>query len=279
MKIQIRNHPINYESYGEGKPIIMLPGWTMSAQALAHLNEPIFTDRQGWKRIYIDPPGHGATPGADWISTLDDFLELILETVDSLIGAQRFALFGYSLGAYLARGILYYRQEKVLGISMLAPAIVTNSLERNVPAHTVIVEEPGIMDTLHTDEKDMFEMVVVRTTDFLNDMRNFPQPQVGAGGDMNFLDTIRLDPNRYLCSFNVDELKRPFPGPTLIITGRQDTSVGYKDAWQILDNYPRGTFVVLDRAGHLMEEKFEFNRTLMKEWLDRISEYAEKIEG
>ena len=32
-----------------------------------------------------------------------------------------------------------------------------------------------------------------------------------------------------------------------MLLGRQDSSVGYKDAWSILDNYPRGTFAVLDR--------------------------------
>ena len=36
--------------------------------------------------------------------------------------------------------------------------------------------------------------------------------------------------------------------PTLVIAGRQDVTAGYRDAWHILESYPRATFAVLDRA-------------------------------
>lgn len=55
----------------------------------------------------------------------------------------------------------------------------------------------------------------------------------------------------------------------------QDDVVGYRDAWEILENYPRGTFVVLDRSGHLLTiEEEELLRALVSEWLDRVEEYG-----
>jgi len=40
-----------------------------------------------------------------------------------------------------------------------------------------------------------------------------------------------------------------------------------------LENYPRGTFVVLDRAGHGLEvEQETLFRALANEWLDRLEE-------
>jgi hypothetical protein len=40
-----------------------------------------------------------------------------------------------------------------------------------------------------------------------------------------------------------------------------------------LENYPRGTFVVLDRAGHgLGVEQEDLFRALVGEWLDRVEE-------
>lgn len=50
-----------------------------------------------------------------------------------------------------------------------------------------------------------------------------------------------------------DTLNETFTKPTLFLLGRQDASVGYKDAWKILDNYPRATFAVLDKAGHNLQ--------------------------
>ena len=74
-------------------------------------------------------------------------------------------------------------------------------------------------------------------------------------------------------SFDLDTQTRPFEKPTLILTGRQDTHVGYRDAWAILEAYPRATFAVLDRAGHALgvEQDILF-RALIHEWLDRVEE-------
>lgn len=45
-------------------------------------------------------------------------------------------------------------------------------------------------------------------------------------------------------------LDSPFENPTLIITGRQDRVTGYQDAWDLIENIPRATIAVLDRASH-----------------------------
>ena len=80
---------------------------------------------------------------------------------------------------------------------------------------------------------------------------------------------------RYAFSFPVDVLPEPFPAPALIITGRQDSLCGYQDAWDLLDNFPRATFAVLERAGHgLSVEQQNLFRTLVAEWLDRVEEYV-----
>lgn len=48
--------------------------------------------------------------------------------------------------------------------------------------------------------------------------------------------------------------------------------VGYKDAWNVLDNYPRATFAVLDKSGHNLQiEQAELMNSLVIEWLDRVS--------
>ncbi len=82
-----------------------------------------------------------------------------------------------------------------------------------------------------------------------------------------------LQKTGYGFSFDVDKVDKKFNQPTLILLGRQDSSVGYKDAWNILDNYPRATFAVLDRAGHNLqiEQEALFN-CLVNEWLTRIEE-------
>jgi hypothetical protein len=89
--------------------------------------------------------------------------------------------------------------------------------------------------------------------------------------DRAFLDQFQK--YGYNLSFDVDQLEHPFDRPSLIFSGRQDTSVGYHDSLTLVENFSRGTFAILDRAGHGLEVEQEtvFN-CLVDEWLNRVEE-------
>ena len=61
-------------------------------------------------------------------------------------------------------------------------------------------------------------------------------------------------------------------GRHCIIAGRQDSTVGYAAAVDLLDRYPRATVAVLDGAGHaLPHEQPELLAGLLQEWLARTA--------
>jgi pimeloyl-ACP methyl ester carboxylesterase len=272
MECVLENITVHYEVFGEGKPLIVLPGWGLNTRLTAHETEPYFQQREGWKRIYIDPPGHGKTPGKEWITDQDKILEVVFACIDTLTAGQRFSLIGISLGAYLARGVRLSRAAQIDGMAMIVPAIIAQDAKRTVPTHRVLVEDPGIQSQLTPQEADLFEMSVVHSQKWLDYQRAFPEVPEHEMGDVEFLTKIREQPEKYAFSFDVDDVPEPFPGPSLIITGRQDSIVGYRDAWNILEKYPRATYVVLDRAAHLLEEKEGLVSILINEWLDRVEE-------
>lgn len=272
MECSLENITVHYEVYGAGKPIIVLPGWSLNTRLTAHEAEPYFRGREGWKRIYIDPPGHGKTPGKDWITGQDQILEVVLSCIDKVIAGQRFSLLGFSLGSYLARGVRRFRGEFIDGLAMIVPAIIADDAKRTVPPYEVLVEDPSVRGELAPAESDLYDMAVVHTRKWLDYQRSFPELSEQEMGDAAFLSRIREQPERYAFSFDVDDVPEPFPGPALIITGRQDAVVGYRDAWNILEKYPRATYVVLDRAGHLLEDKQDLVNVLINDWLDRVEE-------
>ncbi|MGC9670528.1 alpha/beta fold hydrolase [Planosporangium sp. 12N6] len=64
----------------------------------------------------------------------------------------------------------------------------------------------------------------------------------------------------------------PFERPTLILTGRQDDSVGYVDQFALLPHYPRASFAVVDVAGHNLQiDQPALFDALVREWLDRVA--------
>lgn len=272
MECALENITVHYEVYGEGKPIIILPGWGLNTQLTAHEIEPYVQQRDGWKRIYIDPPGHGKTPGKDWITNQDKILEILLACIDKLISGQRFSLIGVSMGAYLARGVKLNRVGLLDGMAMIIPIVFPEDQKRTVPPHKVLVEEPGVNAAITSTEADLYDMAVVHTRRWLDYQRAFPEIPEQEMGDFEFLSKIRQQPENYAFSFDVDHLSESFSGPSLIISGRQDAIAGYRDAWEILEKYPRATYVVLDRAGHQLEEKEGLVKVLINDWLDRVEE-------
>lgn len=272
MECVLKNITVHYEVFGDGRPIINLPGWGLNTRFTAYETEPYFEGRDGWKRIYIDPPGHGKTPGKDWITNQDQILEVVLACIDTLTAGQRFSLIGTSLGAYLARGVRRYREALIDGIAMLIPAIIAEDAKRNVPPYQVLIEDPTVKADITPEEADMYDMAVVHTRKWLEYQRSFPRVPEQEMGDFEFLGKIREQPTKYAFSFDVDDVPEPFPRPALIITGRQDVNVGYRDAWNILEKYPRATYVVFDRAGHELEDKQSPIKALVHDWLDRVEE-------
>lgn len=272
MECSLENISVHYEVFGEGRPIILLPGWGMNIPLIAHDTEPYFQQREGWKRIYIDPPGHGKTPGKDWITNQDKILEVILACIDKLTAGQRFSMISVSLGAYLARGVILNRAEFVDGIAMIVPIIIAEDEKRTVPPYKVLVEDRTISAELAPEEVGWLDMSVVHSRKWLDYLRTSPQVPEHENGDFEFLGKIREQPEKYAFSFDVDNVSEPFPGPSLIITGRQDAMAGYRDAWKILENYPRATYVVLDRAGHFLEDSNDLVHMLINNWLDRVEE-------
>jgi len=270
MECQLKNINVHYKIYDEGHPLISLHGFSPDHRLMMGCMEPIFKHRSGWQRIYPDLPGMGKTPGKAWITNSDQMLDVVLEFIDQVIPGQRFLLAGESYGGYLARGIIYRKPAIVDGLLLICPLIIPDHAKRAVPPHVALVKDPALLSGLAPSEREEFEsFAVVQSQRIWERTRDEVIARISIA-DEDFL--TRLQAHGYPLSFDVDAAP-PFEKPTLILVGRQDAMVGYRDAWKILENYPRGTFVVLDRAGHNLqiEQETLFN-ALVNEWLDRVEE-------
>jgi pimeloyl-ACP methyl ester carboxylesterase len=261
-----------YEQFGSGKPLLMLHGKPLDHRSMANDMEPIFMNRSGWRRLYPDLPGMGKTPAPDWLTHQDQVLDLIIDFINAVIPGERFALAGISFGGYLARGLVHRRGAQIDGLFLGIPVIEPVFAKRDLPTHLVVHEDAEFLAALAPDEQDLKAFYVAQSMEALADFRQFIAPAVEIA-DQVFSE--RLRPN-IAFSFDVDALPAPFPAPTLVLAGRQDHWCGYREAYRLLDNYPRASYIVLDRAGHalLVEQKTLF-QALMNEWLDRVEEYAQ----
>ncbi|WP_028778593.1 alpha/beta fold hydrolase [Shimazuella kribbensis] len=270
MECKLDSITIHYEVRGSGIPILMLHGYSCDHQLMMGCMEPLFEERLGWQRIYIDLPGMGLTKGEDWINSTDDMLSVVEQFVDAELPGQRFVLAGASYGGYLARGLLSKRFEQIDGMLLICP--VVRKEKRKLPMFTVLERDEVFLKKLQPKQVEEFTAMHV-----VQDRYNWErfEAEILSGvqsADYSFLERIR---QQYDFTFKPEPFPRPYEKPVLILTGRQDHVVGYHNQWEIVEHYPRASFALLDRAGHNLQiEQSQLFNALVNEWLDQVEKNA-----
>jgi pimeloyl-ACP methyl ester carboxylesterase len=258
-----RDVPVHYVEHGDGSPVLVLHGAGVDHREVMACLDPVLGAVTGYRRVYPDLPGMGRTPAPVTIGSADDVLEVLLAFIDGVIGDQPLLVAGHSAGGYYAQAIAGRRPQQVVGLALLCPLLAGI---HNVPEHDVTYRSGNI----GSDEfRDYF---TVQTAETLARYERYVEPgarladesALGRIGERWELTTRPQDPAAYRC-------------PTLLVTGRQDSMVGYARAWDLLEHYPRATFALLDGAGHaLPHEQPELLRALVTEWLDRVRVHASR---
>jgi pimeloyl-ACP methyl ester carboxylesterase len=263
---------IYYETYGEGTPVLLVHGFGIDHHVMTGCMEPVFRGRPGYRRIYFDLPGMGRTRTTGAIGNSDQMLDAVAGFAEKVVPAGRFLVAGESYGGYLARGLVRRIPGRLGGVLLICPVIVAGREKRTLPPRAVFARDERTLEGIEPGMRKFFERMLV-----LQDKRRWERFQEDIVPGMEAEDrafTKRLMETGYAFSFDPDRLDRPFEKPSLLLAGRQDATVGWKDMLKIVDNYPRGTFAVLDRAGHGLEvEQQTAFECLVNEWLDRVEEY------
>ena len=266
MTCLIRDIPVYYEEYGEGKPILCIHGSYVDHRMMAAALEPVFTRGHGYRRIYMDLPGMGKTPSAPWLKSSDNMLELLIEFINTVIGKEHFLLAGSSYGGYLSLGLIHEMNERIDGALLLCPMIDPREDEpENLPKRQ-IVNQPKQLDFMNESSSAYMDMAVVVTQKSYEKWQNCIQPAIDSA-DMEFL-TNHLN-MWYSSGFQAAIGNVNFDKPSCILTGRQDHLTGYKIAYELLERFPRATFAAMDCAGHFMERDTLVEQ-MVKDWIDRV---------
>lgn len=251
MKIKLKKATIDYEIIGTGIPLVMFNGFVNDKKVMKECMEPIFSNKSGWQRVYLDHPGVGETEINNNYNNFLDIFEIIEEFIDKVIKNERFILVGYSFGGFLARYILSKNLGNVDGLLLMSPVV------------SPVLENATIEDNINPEVINRSKRISERLEEVEKSIHK---------SNFNFLENFRNEAEDYIKVKNKNIInEKIFNKPVLILTGKQDTIVGYKDAFKLLDYYPRGTYCVLDKAGHdLQIEQEKLFNDLVNEFLTRI---------
>ncbi|KAJ5674424.1 uncharacterized protein N7477_004358 [Penicillium maclennaniae] len=266
---------------GEGLPVLIIHGWQMEGRVEELDFEPIFSKTPGLCRIYVDLPGMGTSPSNN-VKDLDDMYLRLGQFIDSRLGSSRFLLVGSSCGGYLARAIAHKYAAQVDGLLLRVPLIEPKDSMRDLDAFRPVVANDQFMSSIPAEDRALLGNVLVQTPDYIQKLKaKYEEIYLPAerASDAQVLDPIRADPHRYRLSLSLDNESAKFFAPTLILCGRQDESVGYRDSLRLLVLYPRSTFVVLDRGTHgLPIDETSVFEALVLDWITRVNEWRARTD-
>lgn len=262
----VRDIPIYYEAYGQGKPILSIHGWGPDYQMMKGCFEPVFSETKGYRRIYLDLPGFGKSPTTSWIKSADDILEILCEFIDTVIGQENFLLTGCSYGGYLALGLTHKMKEKIDGVLFLVAKFQSSKLEK-APDYQSLWRSKALEQLEESDSLNKYlGMAIIATPEAYEKWNNHIQP--GLDVIIKHQDSVLA----YRSDLENDIKKVTFDKPSCILVGRQDNSVycHYSQAYELVEKFPRATFAVLDGAGHILQiDREPLFRQLVIDWVDR----------
>ncbi|WP_308380027.1 alpha/beta fold hydrolase [Streptomyces sp. ISL-43] len=184
-----------------------------------------------------------------------DVLDTLLDFADEVAGGTAYLLIGHSAGAYFAQAMAGRRPAQVAGLALVCPLLPGL---RDVPEHRVVAGSGGIGDHVFRS------YFVIQTPEMLERYERYVAPAAAL------VDQAALERIGERWALTPDHAPA-YPGPTVVVAGRSDSTVGYAAATDLLDHYPHASLAVVDDAGHaLLHEQPELLRALLAEWLSRV---------
>lgn len=252
---------LHYSVHGDGPPVLALHGAFSTRDELEAVLEPTFAPAERHRRLYPDLPGMGDTPTHGSIQSANHVIDLLDELIADEIGTEPFRVIGQSYGAHLARGIAARHPAQVVGLALICPMVLDARAEDHV-----VVQHDGdpaaAIDAAHLEAYQSYFVVQTPAT-----AARFLAAVVPSLGRWDSAAVEALMSNSTLAP---DPDDRTYSGPTLMLTGRRDSLVGFRDQLGLIEHHPDGTHVIVADAGHaLPHEHPALTDRLLRDWLDR----------
>ena len=254
MEIRIGRVVVHYVERGSGRPVLVLHGAGVDHREAEACFEPVLAVA-GLRRIYPDLPGMGRTTAPETLRSADDVLDTLLAFADEVTGGTAYLLVGHSAGAYYAQAMAARRPARVAGLALVCPLLAG---VRDIPRHRVVARSGELGD-------DVFRgYFVIQTPEMLDRYERYVAPAAAL------VDRAARDRIGERWVLTPDDAPA-YAGPTVVVAGRLDSTVGYAAATDLVDHYPHASLAVVDDAGHaLPHEQPDLLRALLTEWLARV---------
>lgn len=249
-KVKVNDVEIYYETHGEGEPLLMIPGWGGSTKSYSAFSQIL---SKYYKFIVMDNRGAGQSSKPDISYTIRTMAEDVAGFMDSISLENAFIL-GGSMGGMIAQVLAAKYKEKVDKLVLACTSCGgSNSIpfvKETMDIIQLYIDLPG---KLTYEERVTLLMEAFYTPEFLEGRREqlladrltrTPSPSYAL---QRQLEAIMLHDSYEL----LPEIK----SPTLILHGKKDVLIPYKNALILKERIPNSEVRIYEKTGHFLAEE------------------------
>ena len=252
---------LHYEDTGAGRPIVLIPGWTMSTRFFDRNAGPLGEDH---RVIVLDPRGHGQSEKVDYGHRLPRYSKDVYDLLEAL-DLDDATLVGWSLGASVLMS--YYG---LFGAHRASGFCFIDQTPKNANRDGWELGVPGVTAETSTNVSMILGDRAGLVDVFVPKMFH----QMPADDDMAWMKAEAFKcPDSTAATLMLshraqdwrDVIER-FAAPLLVMAGRQRAIYPFGSSEWIAKNAPNAELVTFEESGHcpFWEEAEKFNATLRR---------------
>jgi pimeloyl-ACP methyl ester carboxylesterase len=258
--------PLHTERRGRGRPLVLLPSFSLDHVAMAAAFEPVLRDATGWCRIYLDLPGTGRSPAG--LPSSDAVLDDVVSTIQHLVGDEPVVLLGWSYGGYLAAGCARRLAGQVAGLMLVCSGLRIREEDRDLAGVLDSASEPGWLEDVPPHLHEHLTRAVGRQR---SDVARRVASVLSSNGptDEPYLARLRTE------GFALVDEDEPTASaaPVSLVGGRSDRVAGFVGLLRASGSFERASIATLADAGHYLPvEEPAATAALVGTWLGRCSD-------
>lgn len=224
-------------------------------------------DAGAYQRHYVDLPGSGESQRLKRM-TAELVVDSVAQYIDENLLELPFVIVGASFGGFVARCLHARYSSRILGSALLAPAVRPPG-QRQLDVERSAYESDGF-DQL-VDDSERAHVTSFKSMSPLHTRGSFTAylKHIVPGYLVHDADAYaRLRQSYDPATISKGSEPGLLGGRNLILTGKRDSVVGWKDQVQIVDEYQNASYVVLEGAGHNVHlDQPEIVHLLIRHWL------------
>jgi pimeloyl-ACP methyl ester carboxylesterase len=224
----VRNINVNYEIFGQGKPIIFVHGWGGSIASLKNL---ALLSAKKYRSIILDLPGFGKSDNPEKTWGVEEYGEFISEFIKDL-NCSPVVYFGHSYGGSLGIYLAVNHPEQIDKLILCASAFRRkNQVARTTKKIKRIGRLLPFIEKLEPNLKRVYYRLFFPNSD----LTKYPHLE------QNFRKIITQD---------LSHLPEKIETDTLILWGDQDTYTPVDMAYELKNKIAKAKMTVYPYMGH-----------------------------